>query len=260
MSESVSFDRAAEFYDATRTTEPETLEAMLDVLEAELAPRGRALEIGVGTGIVALPLAQRGVDLVGVDISAAMMDKLVGKAGKSRRLDLVRADATCLPFGDATFGGAYVRWVLHLIPRWREAISELHRVVRPGGVIVVEPGGSMGPWHELLEVFRDEVGDAAAPVGLDIFRDPDALDPVFVELGSIRRELPRVAERYSGTLEEFFEATSGRKHSWTWRVPEDALHRAIRMVRAWAEERYGELTRTTEGSIPLTWRAYDIPE
>ena len=57
MSDSVSFDRAASFYDATRALTPEAMAAVQALLRSELQGRGRCLEIGVGTGRMALPLA-----------------------------------------------------------------------------------------------------------------------------------------------------------------------------------------------------------
>lgn len=81
MSEgSVSFDRAAEYYDRTRVTDPEALEETLGLLERELGGRGRLLEIGVGTGALAVPLSERGHHVVGVDISPAMLAQLRKKS------------------------------------------------------------------------------------------------------------------------------------------------------------------------------------
>jgi SAM-dependent methyltransferase len=55
-------------------------EAMIDAL-AELARGGRALELGIGTGRVALPLAARGVEVHGIDASPAMVERLRAKPG-----------------------------------------------------------------------------------------------------------------------------------------------------------------------------------
>jgi SAM-dependent methyltransferase len=59
---------------------PEAIDPMVDFL-AELAGGGRALELGIGTGRVALPLSQRGVTVHGIDLSAAMVARLRAKAG-----------------------------------------------------------------------------------------------------------------------------------------------------------------------------------
>lgn len=59
---------------------PEVVRPAVDVL-AGLAGGGRALEFGVGTGRIAVPLAQRGVEVHGVDLSRAMIDQLRAKPG-----------------------------------------------------------------------------------------------------------------------------------------------------------------------------------
>ena len=99
---------------------------------------GPTLEIGIGTGRVALPLVAAGQRLVGVDLSFAMLAKLREKSPTEP--PLVQADATLLPFRDGTFGGAVVAHVLHLVSDWRVVVAELRRVVHPGGVLLVTRG------------------------------------------------------------------------------------------------------------------------
>src|ERR1017187_5604153 len=60
--------------------EPGVVDAAVDVL-AGLAGRGRALELGIGTGRIALPLARRGVPVHGIDVSQAMVARLRAKPG-----------------------------------------------------------------------------------------------------------------------------------------------------------------------------------
>ena len=67
-------DDVAELFD------PEILVPVIDFL-AELAGSGRALELGIGTGRVAFPLAQRGVEVHGIDLSESMVAKLRAKPG-----------------------------------------------------------------------------------------------------------------------------------------------------------------------------------
>jgi 2-polyprenyl-3-methyl-5-hydroxy-6-metoxy-1,4-benzoquinol methylase len=75
-------ERVAARYDddAAALFGPEALDPVIDFL-AELAGGGRALELGVGTGRIALPLAQRGVQVHGIDLSEAMVAKLRAKPG-----------------------------------------------------------------------------------------------------------------------------------------------------------------------------------
>jgi SAM-dependent methyltransferase len=256
--ESIAFDQAAEYYDRSRVTDPATLRATVDALESEFAGRGRVLEIGVGTGALALPLAERGVPMVGLDLSTPMMRKLVEKAGGTAPFPLVRGDATGLPFRDGSLGGAYFRWVLHLIPNWTEAVAELCRVVGPGGVIVTEPGVFTGGWRDMWLRFVDILGDRVRPVGLDWVGEYEELDAAFVAGGAVRRDLPAIVTRNESTLRRYFEELEERLFSWTWRVPDEELQPAIAEVRAWAERVHPDLDTPFEPESPIRWRAYDV--
>lgn len=82
-------DAWAEFYDQVHARLPDTSDAV-DTL-ARLSGGGPVLELGVGTGRLALPLAARGVEVHGVDASQAMLDRLRGKPGGAG-LTVTRAD------------------------------------------------------------------------------------------------------------------------------------------------------------------------
>jgi SAM-dependent methyltransferase len=75
-------ERVAATYDESESEmfEPGAVDAAADVL-AGLAGGGRALELGIGTGRIALPLARRGVPVHGIDMSRAMVDRLRAKPG-----------------------------------------------------------------------------------------------------------------------------------------------------------------------------------
>jgi ubiquinone/menaquinone biosynthesis C-methylase UbiE len=255
---SVSFDRAADFYDRTRRTDEASIAETLDLLERELRGRTRVLEIGVGTGAVALPLAARAVRVTGVDLALPMMRKLVEKAGGRSPVPLAQADATRLPFRDAAFEGAYARWVLHLIPAWRAVVAELCRVVGAGGTILLEPGGHRGRWTPVMERVLNEVGPEAGPVGYDGRGGFDLLDEAFRSHGAVPRDVPGITMPGSGTLREFFEEAGAKSYSWTWKVPEDELRSGLERVRRWAEEEYGDLDAQFEQDVTLAWRAYDL--
>jgi len=259
-SRSVSFDRAAEYYDETRAIDREALAACLDLLATEFRGRGTGLEIGVGTGVLALPLAEAGIPLVGLDYSSTMLAKLVDKAGGRAPLPLLQGDATALPFGDERFGGAYARWVLHLIEDWEGALAELSRVVRPGGVVMIEPGGYglVGPWREIWLRMREEVGEAADPIGFDTREGLDELDAAFARHGAMPRSVPEIVLRSRTSVARFLDESERRLFSWTWRIPEDDLTRALRSLRAWAQQRFGDLDRPPRDVHVMQWRAYDL--
>ena len=116
---SVTFDRAAGFYDESRGLGPRVSELVADRVEAAVGPAARLLEIGVGTGRIAL-LHRRGREIVGVDLSLPMLDRFRAKAAAAGLPPptVLRADAGRLPFRDACVDAVLEVHVLHLVPDW----------------------------------------------------------------------------------------------------------------------------------------------
>jgi SAM-dependent methyltransferase len=256
---SVDFDRAAAFYDATRGLADEPMDRTVELVAGELAGRGRTLEIGVGTGLMALPSLERGIDVVGVDLSEQMLRQLMRKGGGRAPLPVLRADATRLPFSDGSFGAAYARHVLHLIPRWRVAVQELCRVVGRG-VVLIEAGGSGSDgWRALWDAVDSAVGSAAHHVGLDMSAEGRAeLDRAFIDAGATPRELPQIAYEDHDTIETYVAEIERRSPSWTWRASDEQIQRAVDAVRRHALDRYGTLDVRPDGTAYVRWRAFDL--
>lgn len=257
MSGSVPFDRAVEYYDRTRGLSEEASREMVALLGAELRGRGRCLEIGVGTGLVALPLAEAGVPLVGVDLSGPMLAKLVEKAGGRALFPLVRGDATALPFRDDVFGAAVVRHLLHLIPAWERAIAELARVIRRGGTVLVATGDIPGAWREVTERFVAHVGREPFARGLDL-RELARLDDALAIHGGVPRDLPEIPDRMQQSLDTFIDQMADGLHSWTWEIDEPTRRAAANELRVWALERFGSLDPPEARDVAIEWRAYDL--
>ncbi len=132
MPESVRFDRVAKDYDRTRGGEERGRRFASD-LEPRFRSRGTTLEVGVGTGVVAKALIDRGRRVVGADLSLPMLAE-----GRRRGLDaIVQADGARLPFADQTFEDAYSVWLLHLVGDLAAVLSEVHRVLKPQGRYLV---------------------------------------------------------------------------------------------------------------------------
>ena len=255
---SIAFDRAAEYYDRTRVITPEASEEMTRLLEGELRGRGPCLEIGVGTGLVSLPLLAAGVRMVGVDLSRPMVNKLIEKAGGRPPFPLVLGDATRLPMSDQSFDAALGRHVLHLIPHWPDAVRELGRVLRPGGVLILNIGVQGGPWQEVIDELERRVGSQAYRVGLDS-DDHAQLDEVVASFGGRLRVLPTLWQVSDLTLRKFFEEIEAGFYSWTWGVDPETLATAVSDTRRWAEQRFDGFDEVLEPRFPIAWRAYDLP-
>ena len=132
------FDRLAREYDTTRGVPPDhALEQIADsILDITAAtPDTAFLEPGIGTGRVAVPVARRGYSYTGVDVSWNMMEELRRKLGKTgTRLNLAQGDAAALPFRDASFDVVLTAQLLYLIEDWGQALAEIRRVLKPGGL------------------------------------------------------------------------------------------------------------------------------
>jgi ubiquinone/menaquinone biosynthesis C-methylase UbiE len=241
VTESVGFDRAAEYYDRTRGFSPEAFDALTEVLVRELRGRGRCLEIGVGTGLLALALAERGIPMVGADIARPMLQQLIEKSGGTAPFPLVQADATRLPFPDGSLGSAVFRHILHLIPDWQGALAELVRVCRRSGRLVfVEGTFHDGPWWGVVSRFLSEAGDIPFGVGLDA-RDTAQAHDALLALGARGGEVASIQDHSRETIGEFLDQMEAGMHSWTWRVDEADRRRAVHAVRVWAAEQFGSL-------------------
>jgi SAM-dependent methyltransferase len=252
--ESLSFDRASEYYDRTRSMSAATTDAVAELLMAELEGRGSVLEIGIGTGRIALPLVARGASIHGIDLSHNMLDVL---RRKSTDIPVAIADATRLPFPDHSFGAALGCHVLHLIPNWRDAAAELTRVVRPGGVILIDLGGwGGGDWGRVERRFVAETGIANARPGASA---PKEVDEVMASMRVPVRLLRPIAETHTYTYGELVDRIEDGIYSYTWAVEPDRRVRIARALRPWIEAELGALDAEREHEWTVQWRAYDLP-
>lgn len=99
------------------------------------AQRGeRVLDIAAGTGFSSEPYREMGVEVVPADFSLGML-----RVGKERveGLPFTAADATDLPFADASFDAVTMSYGLRNVVDYPRALREFHRVTKPGGRVVV---------------------------------------------------------------------------------------------------------------------------
>jgi ubiquinone/menaquinone biosynthesis C-methylase UbiE len=98
---------------------------------------GDVLEVAVGTGLN-LGFYPDGVRLVGVDFSPAMLDIARDRARKlGRAVDLREGNAHALAFPDGSFDTVVCTLSLCSVPDERQAVTEMARVLRPGGLLLL---------------------------------------------------------------------------------------------------------------------------
>jgi SAM-dependent methyltransferase len=121
--------------------DPGVVDPVVDLL-VELAGRGRALELGIGTGRIALPLAQRGVPVHGIELSKAMAARLHAKPGGDDIAVTIGDFATTTV--DGTFSVAFLVFSTILNLTTQEAqvacFQNVAAHLEPGGCFVIEVG------------------------------------------------------------------------------------------------------------------------
>ncbi len=109
------------------------------------------LDVGTGTGFLALLLAEMGHNVTGIDISRRMLEKSRQNADTMNlSIDFMHGDAERLPFEDETFDIVVNRNLLWTMPDPMAAACEWSRVMRSGGKLVLIDG----KWHDSTTVMR----------------------------------------------------------------------------------------------------------
>ena len=104
----------------------------------QIAPDDKVLEVGVGTGM-ALPLYPTHCKITGIDLSKGML-KVAQDRVKAHRLNhaiLQQMDAGQMNFEDNSFDWVMAAYVVTAVPDYRQVVSEMIRVCRPGGWIIM---------------------------------------------------------------------------------------------------------------------------
>jgi ubiquinone/menaquinone biosynthesis C-methylase UbiE len=150
------FDQLAELYDETRGGEERGDDYAATV--AEHLPAGDApiLEIGVGTGVVALGLQRRGRKVIGLDLSAPMLSRGRTRLGPT----VVRSDALQMAIATESVAHAVSVWVVQSVADPLQLFREAARVIRPNGRYVV-----CGTQHPAPD---DEIGQLIEEMGRQV--------------------------------------------------------------------------------------------
>ena len=167
--------------------------AMVDPVAA--ASPGRIVDVATGTAGVALQLARRTpADIVGVDLTAGMLRegrRNVDASGLNHRIHLALGRGEQLPFPDAAFDALTFTYLLRYVDDLQATLSELARVVRPGGVIAnlefLEPPDPL--WRAAWWLYTRSVLPAAGWItgGKDWYRVGRFLGP---SISGLYREYP----------------------------------------------------------------------
>jgi demethylmenaquinone methyltransferase / 2-methoxy-6-polyprenyl-1,4-benzoquinol methylase len=130
------YRRLAPFYDLVALPLRRIRREVARMVDAH--PGSKILDVATGTGEQAMALAERGAEVTGIDIAEPML-RVARRKNRRPNLTFRQADATSLPFADATFDVCSISFALHeMPPSIRDRVlREMARVAKPGGTVVV---------------------------------------------------------------------------------------------------------------------------
>src|SRR6476661_6859001 len=168
------FDRIAAVYDVMNAVmtvgmDQHWRERAVDI--ARVGPGSRALDVATGTGDLAIALRERGARVVGADFAEKMLEVARRKAPD---IDFRTGNALALEFGDNEFDAATVGFGARNFDDLDRGLSEMARVVKPGGRVVVLEITT--PQKPPLSSFFNVWFDHLVPLIGRIAGDPDAYE------------------------------------------------------------------------------------
>ena len=271
---SLSFDQVAHAYDATRGYPDGVPQQIALAIErvSNATAQTRFLEVGVGTGRIAFPLASLGHIYTGVDISEKMVEQLQEKLhtahwqdqgapwgskpdedtkqssvvrrytnpGQTASLRLVMSDITKLPFHRASFDIALAVHIFHLVDGWQRAVQEVLHALRPGGAL-------LHCWDEHGKLDIQDISEEWQRVVTSLggkTRRPGASSVHFVtewltDHGLQSQKIQAVTWERAVTPRQILENITSRLWSNSWSIPDSIFLPAAERLTAWTYERYG---------------------
>lgn len=151
-------------------------------------PGLHVLDLACGTGDIAYALQDRADRVVGLDITPRMVELARAKheSRTTRRPQFVVGDMTSLPFDAARFDVVTTGYGIRNVPRIAPALAEIHRVLRPGGLLLSldfnRPGNTL-----VRSIYLAYLTMVGSTLGLILHRDPDTY-----------RYIPESIRRYPG--------------------------------------------------------------
>jgi len=245
-----SFDRIAHCYDATRAM-PDAAHAdvtaglVRTLRAATLAPR--LLEIGVGTGRIAVPLAGSGIDVVGIDVAPAMLAQL-----RARRpgLPVLLGEAARPPFRRRSFDAVLFVHLLHLAPDPEAVLQAAGEVLQPRGVLLYgREERSASPLRGVAAIVRSIVAELSHVEPPASVWNERAIEAFLAHARAHRRDtvesvLARWPERTTGRT--LLDHIAGRIWSSTWDIPDAIMPELLKRLTPRVEALVGGLDRPVE--------------
>ncbi len=238
MRSSLSFDRAADYYDSTRELPVEVAAPGMQAILEEAGRDALILDVGTGSGRISVPLLELGAKLIGCDISRKMMELQRQKFSGTR---LVEADAALLPFPTGRFDAVTTCHVMHLIGPWREALREYRRMLRNGGAYIdieTNSAAEESTGDRIKKFWKSRVAAYGGSTRRPGIEDEKELQAALLEMGATLKHIEIGRYRRTHKVLDVIDKIAKRTHSSTWVVPDEIFERTVGELREWAAKEF----------------------
>ena len=244
-----AFDgRISDQYDRQRQHPPGVSVRIGEFIAGLLPARAEVLELGIGTGRIAVPVVAAGCRVTGIDISAEMLGQLQSPSGEAASHPrLVLGDISRLPFRNDCFDAVTAVHVLHLVPGWEQALAGALRSLRPGGKLLlgrdwIDPESIAGQLQsQVPRVVLHNMGpNLKAPAGgYNVAAALNELGAGALHVGA--NELIAAEWETELSPEEILTAIRQRNHPESWILPDEMLDPVDERMRDFAAPLWPDL-------------------
>jgi SAM-dependent methyltransferase len=212
------------------------------------------LDIGAGTGRVAIPFAHRGARVVALEPAGGMVKELRVKAGDTK-VTIVVGDGAQLPFSAGRFDAVIVARLLYLTPAWCVILREAHQVLAAGGCLLHEWGNGQADeeWVQIREEARRmfERSGIQSPFHAGVRSEVEVRERL-ERLGFVREADLGMGPGPSVTLREFLRRLVEGELSYIWGVPESVRSECLPVLTRWSERTF-DLDRPMSMPREIRW-------
>ncbi len=215
-----SFGKNVSKYAAARRGLP--VEVLTYIKEKAIGVK-QVLDLGCGTGIVTRQMVEMGLDVIGSDIDAQMMEQAV-KDSEGLNINYVVNPANNIPFSEESFDMVTAFSAFHWFYN-KESTDEIKRVLRPNGLFLVLNGEDEGPFKKIMR----EVTKPFIPEGISRGKENYEPKEFLIEQGFKNVEDKLIQIKHDYSINEailFVQSTS----NWAF-VPEDKNEEAVNALR-----------------------------
>lgn len=174
--------------------------AQAALAKLDIGPATRVLDIATGTGSLALAAAETGAQVLAIDFSAGMVERVLSHGRPGLEARQMNGQALDLP--DASFDAVFSIFGIMLFADWRAGLREMARVTRPDGTGVLavwKTPGCAATNLLLLEVITQLYPDLVPPpmpAGIAALAEPKALSEAMVDAGFSEPEIAEVTHDF----------------------------------------------------------------